>query len=105
MALQQTCREAGASGRPSCQWIVIELDGHQHGQTPNQDAERSESLGIPVLRYDNEEVLSPGYFSMLLQDVREKAELAAAWRKDKRRRALKERRKREREAAARRSSA
>jgi hypothetical protein len=61
------------------QWIYMELDGWQHLYTPAQDEERAEGIGIPELRYDNEMTRRSDFFDILLQDLRDKAVVAANW--------------------------
>lgn len=91
-------------GRPG-RWIFLELDGSPHADTPNKDASRAESVGIPEIRHDNVQTLSPGYFDVLLSEVRLKAKQAAEWSRDRRKRGRILRRKRCNEAEQRRAAA
>jgi transcriptional regulator with XRE-family HTH domain len=83
-------------------WLYVELDGGPHDLTPNQDAQRAETIPIPGIRYDNVKVRSFDFFQLLLKDVRRQAEDARQWERDRTKRARQLRRKRHEEAAERR---
>ena len=91
------------AGRPG-QWMFIELDGFEHKRTPNQDAERAEGLGIPEIRYDNEQTLSRGFFERLLRDVRAASAQGERLRRERKKKARKARHQREQEAERRRAA-
>jgi len=86
------------------QWVFVELDGDQHKDTRHQDADRAVGIGIPELRYDNDEVLRWDFFQRLVRDVRSKAQVGRKWDLERRGKAMDERAKREVQAAERRAA-
>jgi len=80
------------------EWVFLEIDGSQHKSTPNLDAARAEGIGIPEIRHDNVQTLSPWYFQLLVRDVRRQAAIAAEWTRDRKRQARAARRRRTSEA-------
>lgn len=84
-------------------WMTVEIDGAPHELTPNQDADRAEGLGIPELRYDNEQTRYSDFFDRLLRDVRKTAVVAARWDRTRKKEANLRRHEREQQAAQRRA--
>ncbi|MBM3465284.1 MAG: helix-turn-helix domain-containing protein [Armatimonadetes bacterium] len=80
------------------QWLFVELDGSQHKLTPSQDADRAVSIRIPQIRYDNERLRSVNFFEQFIRDVRDKADMGAAWSRRHAREARLARRRREYQA-------
>lgn len=86
------------------QWVIHELDGFDHLTSPHQDANRTEAIGLPEVRHDNEKTQMPWYFERLLADVRARAEEGEVMARDRKRKARKRRKKRELEAQQRRAA-
>lgn len=53
---------------------MIELDGFPHPIQTVRDEARAEDLKLPLIRFDNQAVLSERFVAWLLRNIREKAE-------------------------------
>lgn len=62
-------------GRPPSD-VVVELDGQPHAIQTVRDEARAEDLSLPLIRFDNQAVLSERLFTWLVGSIRSKAEAA-----------------------------